>query len=78
MDNFVVLLETLQKLGREFAEPAAVWFDGGSARYLLNLGVNSIDIMNFGHESGHETEPRSGPNLVLGHYKFRYVARLQA
>ena len=39
----------------------------------LVLGVNSIDIMNFGHKTG----PHSGPNSVLVHYKFRYVSKLQ-
>ena len=37
-------------------------------------GVNSIDIINFGHEIGHKTGPCSGPNSVLGHYKFRCVS----
>ena len=40
-------------------------------------GSNSIDIMNFGHETGHETGQSSGPHSVLGHYKFRYVSKLQ-
>ena len=34
---------------------------------------NSIDIMNFGVKTG----PSSGPNSILGHYKFRYVSKLQ-
>ena len=36
------------------------------------LGVNSIDIMNFGHETGQS----SGPNSVLGHSKLRHVSKL--
>ena len=40
-------------------------------------GCNSIDIMNFGHKTGNETGPSSGPNSVLGHYKFRYASKLQ-
>ena len=35
-------------------------------------GVNSIDIKNFGHKTGRETGPHSGPTSVLGgHFKFR-------
>ena len=37
------------------------------------LGGDSIDIENLGHETG----PRSGPNLVLGHWKLRHVSKLQ-
>ena len=32
-----------------------------------NQGVYSIDILNFGHNTGHKTGLRSGPNSVLGH-----------
>ena len=42
------------------------------------LGVNSIDIMNFGHRTECKTGPSSGPNSVLGYkYKFRHVSKLQ-
>ena len=44
-------------------------------RLVELLGVNSIDIMNFGHETGRETGPSSGPNSVLGHNKFRHVSK---
>ena len=37
-------------------------------RARQSQGVNSIDIMNLGHETGHKTGPSSGPNSVLGHY----------
>ena len=37
MRHCVVLLETLQVLGREFAEAAAIWFDGGSAFFNLDI-----------------------------------------
>ena len=39
-------------------------------------GVNSIDIMNFGHEAGRKTGPSSGPHSV-GRYKLWYVSKLQ-
>ena len=42
-----------------------------------DLGVNSIDIMNVGHDTGHKTGPSSGPNSLLGHFKFRYVSKHQ-
>ena len=35
-------------------------------------GCNSIDILNFGRK----TRLHSGPNSVLGHYKFRHVSKL--
>ena len=38
-----------------------------------SLGVNSIDILNFGRKTGLKTGPCSGPNSVLGHSKFRHV-----
>ena len=37
-------------------------------RLTVVLGVNSMEIMNFGHETVHETRPSSGPNSILGHY----------
>ena len=37
---------------------------------MMYLGVNSIDIMNFVLETG----TSSGPNSLLGHYKFGYVS----
>ena len=33
----------------------------------FSLGCNSIDTLNFGHETGPQTGPRSGPNSVLEH-----------
>ena len=44
---------------------------------MLVLGVNSIDILNFGRKTGHKIGPGSGPNSVLGHYKFRHLLKLQ-
>ena len=37
-------------------------------RVAAALGVNSIDILNFGRETGHKTGPCSRPTSVLGHY----------
>ena len=36
---------------------------------LVTQGVNSIDIMNFGHETGRKTGPSSGPHSVQGRTK---------
>ena len=47
--------------------------EGGGGMAGGKLGVNSIDIMNFGHETG----PSSGPYSVQGRSKFRYVSKLQ-
>ena len=33
---------------------------------VVDLGCNSIDILNFGHKTGCETGPYSGTTSVLG------------
>ena len=61
--------------GREDGEPPRPFPEEGPVAVVdevdgdveRELGVNSIDIMNLGHETG----PSSGPNSVLGHYKFK-------
>ena len=40
-------------------------------------GCNSIDILNFGPQTGRKTGPSSGPHSVLGHSEFRHVSKLQ-
>ena len=37
---------------------------GQVPQVLGHLGVNSIDILNFGRETGLKTGPFSGPNSV--------------
>ena len=46
---------------------------GHVGRVGRTLGGNSIDILNFGHETGLSTGPCSGPSSVLGYFKFRHV-----
>ena len=61
--------------------------DGRARRYDLRngqlltdfvgaQGCNSKDTLNFGHKTWRQTGPHSGPNSVLGHYKFRHVSKL--
>ena len=40
-----------------------------------DLGI-SRHILNFWRRPGHKSEPSSGPNSVLGHFKFRHVSKL--
>ena len=39
---------------------------GADPRHEADLGCNSIDIWNFGHETGRETGSSSGTTSVLG------------
>ena len=60
------------RIGRDsLAELAPGHAEGWCLQY--NQGLNSIDILNFGHVTG----PCSGPNSVLGHRNFRHGSKLQ-
>ena len=43
----------------------AVWLT-----HMRHQGSNSIDILNFGPDTGHKTGPSSGPHSVLGLSEF--------